>query len=131
MGHSWGHAPNRKKRMLFVCVQNRPTQFDPPPLPGERRNPVVRPLESQIDKIFVELLEAASLLTGFGRLGLEPTGELMGVWVGAAGGLALRIGRLGGFRAQVAPDGVAGDAEPLGNFPQRDLVAEVPASDYS
>ena len=79
----------------------------------------------------MELLEAASLLPGFGRLGLEPAGELMSVWVDGARSLALRIGRLGGFRAQVAPDGVAGDAEPLGNFPQRDLVAEVPASDYS
>jgi len=45
----------------------------------------------------MELLEAASLLPGFGRLGLEPAGELVGVWVGAAGGLALRLGRLGGF----------------------------------
>ena len=79
----------------------------------------------------MKLLEAASLLPGFGRLSLEPTGELVGVWVDGPGGLALRIGRLGAFRAQVAPVGVAGDAEPLGNFPQRDLVAEVPASDYS
>jgi hypothetical protein len=47
------------------------------------------------------------------------------------GGLALRIGGLGDFRAQVAPDGVAGDAEPLGDFPERDLVTKVPASDYS
>ena len=71
------------------------------------------------------------MLPGFGRLGLEPTGKLMGVRVDGASGLAFRVGWLGGFRAQIAPDGVAGDAEPLGNFPQRDLVAEVPASDYS
>ena len=65
----------------------------------------------------MELLETTSLLAGLGRLGLEPTSELMGVWVDGAGGLALRIGRLGGFRAQVAPDSVAGDAEPLGDLP--------------
>ena len=34
------------------------------------------------------------MLPGFGRLGLEPAGELMSVWVGAAGGLAFHIGRL-------------------------------------
>jgi hypothetical protein len=100
-------------------------------LPGERCNPVVRPLEAQIDKLLVELLEAASLLPRFGRLSLEPAGELMGVWVDGACGLALRIGRLGDFRAKVAPDGVSGNAEPLGDFPQWDLVAKMPASDYS
>jgi hypothetical protein len=65
----------------------------------------------------VELLEAASLLAGLGRLGLEPARELKGVWADGAGPLALRVGRLSGFRAQVAPDCVAGDAESLGNFP--------------
>ena len=79
----------------------------------------------------MELLEAASLLPGFGRLGLEPAGKLVGVWADGAGSLAFRIGWLGGFRAQVAPYGVAGDAEPLGNFPQRYLVAKMPAPDYS
>ena len=44
----------------------------------------------------MELLEAASLLTGFARLGLEPARELKGVWVGAVGSLTLRIGRLSG-----------------------------------
>jgi len=79
----------------------------------------------------MKLLEAAPLLPRFGRLGLEPAGKLMGVWVDGAGGLAFRIGRLGGFRTQVTPDGVAADAEPLGNFPQRYLVAKMPAPDYS
>ena len=79
----------------------------------------------------MELLEAAPLLPRFGRLGLEPGSKLKSVWVDGAGGLAFRIGRLCNFRAQVAPNGVAGDAQPLGDLPQRDLVTQVPASDYS
>ena len=56
---------------------------------------------------------------------LKQAGELKRVWVDGAGSLALNVGRLGGFRAQVAPDGVAGDAEPLDDLPQRDLVTKV------
>ncbi len=49
----------------------------------------------------MKLFYAAPLLSGFGRLGLEPAGELEGVWVDGGGRLALRIGGLGRFRAPI------------------------------
>lgn len=76
----------------------------------------------------MELLEAATLLHGFIRLGLESAGELLDMRVDHACGLTFRIGRLGDSRTQVASDGVARDAELLGNFSDLDLVPEISAA---
>jgi hypothetical protein len=49
-----------------------PLRLTLPPLPGDRSDPVVRSLESQIYELFVELPEAAPLLAGFCCICLEP-----------------------------------------------------------
>lgn len=61
----------RKRLFLFFSTLNYLTPLDSPPLLGERRNPVATPLESQIEKPRVYLLEVATLLSGFGHLALE------------------------------------------------------------
>lgn len=76
-----------------------PLSLTLPPLLGERGNPVVRALKSQVDQLLVELLEAASLLPRFRCLGFEPGGKLKSVWVDGARSLAFCIGWLCDFRA--------------------------------
>ena len=41
------------------------------PGPGERRDPVVRPLESQFLQVLMDLFQRAPLFARLGRLGLE------------------------------------------------------------
>jgi hypothetical protein len=43
----------------------------------------------------------------------------------------IRIGCLDDFIAQVAPNGVSGDAQTSGHLPDWDLVTQVPASNNS
>jgi len=50
------------------------------------------------------------------------------VFVDGADGSPLSVGWLYGSGAQVAPDGVSGNAQSPGDLSQWDLVANVPAS---
>ena len=76
----------------------------------------------------MDLFQLAPLLARLGRLGLEERRKLERVFVDGAGGAPLSVGWLYGFRAQVASDGVSGDAQPPGYLSQWNLLANVPAS---
>ena len=76
----------------------------------------------------MDLFECAPLFARLGRLGLEERRKLERVFVDGAGGAPLSVGWLYDFRAQVASDGVSGDAQPSGYLSQWDVLANVPAS---
>ena len=76
----------------------------------------------------MDLFQRAPLLARLGRLGLEERRKLERVFVDGAGGAPLSVSWLYGFRAQVAPDGISGDAQPPGYLSQWDMLANVPAS---
>jgi hypothetical protein len=73
----------------------------------------------------VDLFQRAPLLAGSGRFGLKHRRKLESVLVDGALGAPLGVGRLYGFRAQIAPDGVSQDAQTPGAL-SMGLVSNVP-----
>lgn len=53
------------------------------------------------------------------------------IYVDGASRLGFRIGGIGRFRVLVASEGVVPDVDALGNSPQCDLIAKMPAPDDS
>lgn len=101
------------------------------PGPRESRDAIVGTIVSQGHEIGVHLLDRASLLARLAGLDPQPGRELLGKRVQLAraiGNLELRLHRI---RPQVLADRVARQSRASFNLTDRDVLPEMPASNYT